>query len=136
MCCGCLFFVSLPHGAMGWSAVCDCGISWSYSLFIGICPFFIGPEKQIFSVKLTFFFLSINQNIEQSHQDGSFEYPQHIFWLRNNKINPISGLLELPPSPTMYLVIWNYPPLSEGPLPVTELVHSLWSTLGVTSRMH
>ena len=23
----------LPHGAMGWSAVCDCGISLSYSLF-------------------------------------------------------------------------------------------------------
>ena len=20
---------------------------------------------------------------EQSHQDGSFEYPQHMFWLRN-----------------------------------------------------
>ena len=24
--------VALPHGAMSWSAVCDCGISWSYSL--------------------------------------------------------------------------------------------------------
>ena len=24
--------VVLPHGAMGWSVVCDCGISWSYSL--------------------------------------------------------------------------------------------------------
>ena len=24
--------VALPHGAVGWSAVCDCGISWSYSL--------------------------------------------------------------------------------------------------------
>ena len=24
--------VALPHGALGWSAVCDCGISWSYSL--------------------------------------------------------------------------------------------------------
>ena len=23
--------VSLPHGTMGWSTVCDCGISWSYS---------------------------------------------------------------------------------------------------------
>ena len=21
-----------PHSAVGWSAVCDCGISWSYSL--------------------------------------------------------------------------------------------------------
>ena len=23
----------LSHGAMGWSAVCDCGISWPHSLF-------------------------------------------------------------------------------------------------------
>ena len=23
---------------------------------------------------------------EQSHRDGSFEYPQHMFWLRNKKI--------------------------------------------------
>ena len=25
-------FVSLPHGAMGWPAVCDYGISWPYSI--------------------------------------------------------------------------------------------------------
>ena len=25
-------YVALPHGAVGWSAVCDCGISWSYLL--------------------------------------------------------------------------------------------------------
>ena len=24
--------VALPHGAVGWSAVCDCGISLTYSL--------------------------------------------------------------------------------------------------------
>ena len=24
---------------------------------------------------------------EPSHLDGSFEYPQHMFWLRNKKIN-------------------------------------------------
>ena len=24
---------------------------------------------------------------EPSHRDGSFEYPQHMFWLRNKKIN-------------------------------------------------
>ena len=22
----------LPHGAVGWSAMCDCDVSWSYSL--------------------------------------------------------------------------------------------------------
>ena len=36
-------------------------------------------------------FLSVNVNIcfgcskEPSHRDGSFEYPQHMFWLRNKK---------------------------------------------------
>ena len=25
--------VWLPHGAVGWSVVCNCGISWSYYLF-------------------------------------------------------------------------------------------------------
>ena len=33
--------VALPHGAMGLSEVCDCVISWSYSLFLlyllGVC---------------------------------------------------------------------------------------------------
>ena len=24
--------VALSHGAMGWSAICDCGISWSNSV--------------------------------------------------------------------------------------------------------
>ena len=38
-------------------------------------------------------FLSISLNIcswcskEPSHQDGSFEQPQHMFWLRNKKNN-------------------------------------------------
>ena len=31
--CGCLCSVTLPYGAVGWSAMYDCGISWSYSLF-------------------------------------------------------------------------------------------------------
>ena len=29
--CGCLCS-SFPRGAVDWSVVCDCGISWSYSL--------------------------------------------------------------------------------------------------------
>ena len=28
--CGCLCSVSLPHCAIGWSAFCDCGNSYSY----------------------------------------------------------------------------------------------------------
>ena len=32
----CAYFVSLPHGAMpGWPAVCDCAISWPYSIIFG-----------------------------------------------------------------------------------------------------
>ena len=30
--CGNHYFVTLPHCVVGWSAVCDCGTSWSYSL--------------------------------------------------------------------------------------------------------
>ena len=29
----CLWSLALPHGAVGWAAVCECDISWSYSLF-------------------------------------------------------------------------------------------------------
>ena len=32
--------VALPCGAMGLSVICDCGISWSYSLTI-----FVGQDK-------------------------------------------------------------------------------------------
>ena len=30
---------------------------------------------------------------EPSHRDGSFEYPQHMFWLRNEKMIFIDKLL-------------------------------------------
>ena len=30
MSCGCWCSVALPHDAVCWSAVCDCGIAWSY----------------------------------------------------------------------------------------------------------
>ena len=32
MACCCKCSVALPHCAVGWSAVCDCGICWLYSL--------------------------------------------------------------------------------------------------------
>ena len=31
--CGCYCSLSLPHGAVVWSVVCGCDISWSYSIF-------------------------------------------------------------------------------------------------------
>ena len=43
--------------------------------------------------KIANIFLSISLNMcfecskEPSHRDGSFEYPQHMFWLRNKKNN-------------------------------------------------
>ena len=49
-------------------------------------------DKQKFSAYNLYYFLPIILNIgfgcskEPSHLDGSFEYPQHIFWLRNKKI--------------------------------------------------
>ena len=43
--------------------------------------------------KIVIIFLSVSLNMcfrcskEPSHRDGSFEYPQHMFWLRNNENN-------------------------------------------------
>ena len=31
-CCGCLYSVTHPRNDVDWSSVCDCDISWSYSL--------------------------------------------------------------------------------------------------------
>ena len=30
--CDCKCFVTLPRDTVGWPAVCNCGISWSYKL--------------------------------------------------------------------------------------------------------
>ena len=64
---------------------------------------FIGPVKQIFLRKSVIIFLPISLNIdcvcskELSHWDGSFEYPQHMFWLRNMKNNfPLHTLIWRP----------------------------------------
>ena len=49
-------------------------------------------KKYEFKIDIIFIFLSISFNIcfgcskELSHRDGSFEYPQHMLWLRNKKI--------------------------------------------------
>ena len=34
---GFYYSMPLPHSAVGWSAVCDCGITWSYSHFLFDC---------------------------------------------------------------------------------------------------
>ena len=33
---------------------------------------------------------------EPSHRDGSFEYPQHMFWLRNKKLEDLKVLRRSP----------------------------------------
>ena len=51
-----------------------------------------GLDKQRFSAKNVNIFLPTSLNIcfgcskEPSHLDGSLEYPQHMFWLRNKII--------------------------------------------------
>ena len=53
----------------------------------------IGSVKQNDLRKIVIIFLSISLNMcfvcskETSIPDGSFEYPQHMFWLRNKKNN-------------------------------------------------
>ena len=45
--CGCCCSLSLPHGAVVWSAACDCGISWS-CLPIGYMLLYISHHLQTF----------------------------------------------------------------------------------------
>ena len=48
---------------------------------------------ELIECKIVIIFLPINLNMcfgcskEASHLDGSFEYPQYMFWLRNKKNN-------------------------------------------------
>ena len=40
--------VALPQGVVGWSAVCDCGISWSYASAFSVaytCEFPWDPDQ-------------------------------------------------------------------------------------------
>ena len=56
-----------------------------------------GPVKQLFSIKLPLFsypsieyvldLICFGCSKEPSQKDCSFEYTQHMFWLRNNKNN-------------------------------------------------
>ena len=67
---------ALPHGAVGWPAVCNSGISWSHSLFVG--------RRWVNKTVTRIFILFLNQNIcceypkESSQWDSSFEQPKHM----------------------------------------------------------
>ena len=48
LCCSCLCFLSLPRCTMVWSAGCDCGSPWVYSLdFYSIYMYTIMSNKEI-----------------------------------------------------------------------------------------
>ena len=53
----------------------------------------IGPVKQkLFALNCDYFLIHQFEHVfwctkEPSHRDGSYEYPQHMFWLRNKKNN-------------------------------------------------
>ena len=62
--------------------------------------------------KIVIIFLSISLNLcfgwskEPSHRDGSFEYPQHMFWFRNEKTNFLVRTLIWRPDILMHSSIW------------------------------
>ena len=51
MSCYCKCSLALPHGAMGWSAVCDCGISYSYTCTLTLPILKTIIKLQTFSVR-------------------------------------------------------------------------------------
>ena len=66
----------------------------SLTYVLSICYSGIGPVKHKNNLrKIVISFLSISLNMcfgcskEPSHRDTSFEYTQHMFWLRNKKNN-------------------------------------------------
>ena len=68
-----------------------------------LCPYRLlaptdtGLDKQKFQRKIVNFFLPMNFNICFGCSKEPFEYPQHMFWLRNKKIK--FSLLNLYQSP-------------------------------------
>ena len=70
-----------------------CLLLQNYHLGLGIITITKGQLSKINLRKIAIIFLSFNLNMcfgcskEPSHRDGSFEYPQHMIWLRNKKNN-------------------------------------------------
>ena len=61
----------------------------------------VDPYNNLLKIAINFLSVSLNMcfgcSKELSHRDGSFEYPQHMFWLRNKKNNVQLGTLILGP---------------------------------------
>ena len=78
---------------------------------IGPHPMF-WAEKWLFEPKFALVFVPINLNMmrfgcskKRSHGNGSFEYPQHMFWLRNRYFNNIKIQYPLTREPGS-VIIW------------------------------
>ena len=56
-------------------------------MYLESCSLLYVQVGEMFVIKIVIIFLSNSQNMcfgcskEPSHGDGSFEYPQHMFWL-------------------------------------------------------
>ena len=70
--------VALPHGAVGWSAVCDCGISWSYSLTFWKLPWRIVQDKRQNEAGQNGQFLPHEEMGDQREQNAEKSWFQHI----------------------------------------------------------
>ena len=71
--------------------------------------------RKFYLLKILIIFLPNNLNMcfgcskELSHWDGSFEYPQHMFWMRNKENDfPIHTLIWRPEEVKNYLELMNY----------------------------
>ena len=85
----------------------------------------------LFKHKIVNTFLPIYLNMcfgcskELSHQDGSFEYPQHMFWLRNKKNNFVIYTLVWKPGPGVVSSI----PAQLASHTFVEIDHEITSTV-------
>ena len=72
----------------------------------------LDKQNKKIQLKIVNIFLHIIFNIcfgcskEPSHWDGSFEYPQHMFWLRNKKIIFLLRMQGTKHSSKLFYVIW------------------------------
>ena len=70
-------------------SLCQVSSRPAHTLLVLITAVCIAPVKQIFQCKIVIFYLYISLSMcfecskELFHLDSSFEYQQHMFWVRN-----------------------------------------------------
>ena len=97
--------------------------------------------------KIAIIFLSISLNMcfgcskEPSHRDGSFEYPQHMFWWKNKKTNFQLRTLIWESGTCLYCRLFKYNSFkkevwSVNCLDPDQARHFVWSDLGPNSMQN